>query len=149
MVIVSSRGASIHDILIPYVDKEGRRQYRSIVLKSNDENAFGAIRFGFDDEVNSMNLTNQLPLNYPLMNFHRENWSMYADRTRPSRVRLVQGFIEVIYEFSSTNNKEFLMTTIVNAPLNDQIIADPTNNIYFNLRGYGDLTTVRKRRFLT
>ena len=37
-----------------------------------------------------------------------------------------------------------MMTTIVSAPLDNQIIADPTNNIYFNLRGYGNLSTVRK-----
>jgi hypothetical protein len=44
-----------------------------------------------------------------------------------------------------------MMTTIVTAPLNEQIIVDPTNNIYFNLRGYGNLSTVsgeKKRQFI-
>ena len=145
IVVLSARGASIDDILIPYVDQQGKKQYRSIVLKNDHGNSFGSIRFGFDDEVNSINLTNQLPLNYPFINFHEENWSMYADRTRPSRVRFVNGLIEVIYEFSPSNNKEFLMSTIVSAPMNDQIIVDPTNNIYFNLRGYGDLSTVSEK----
>ena len=122
------------------------RKSRSIVLKKdNDGHPFGSIRFGFDDEVNSINLTNQLPLNYPFRNFHQENWSMYGNMNKPSRVRFVNGLVEVIYEFSSSNNRELMMTTIVTSPLNEQIIVDPTNNIYFNLRGYGNLSTVRKK----
>jgi hypothetical protein len=87
-------------------------------------------------------MTNQLPSNYPFLNFYNENWSMYGDPTKPYRVRFVNGLIEVIYEFSSSNYNELMMTTIVTAPLNEQIIVDPTNNIYFNLRGYGNLSTV-------
>jgi len=129
-------------MLIPYTDNQGIKQYRSIVLKSNNGNSFGSIRFGFDEEVNSINMTNQLPSNYPFLNFYNENWSMYGDPTKPYRVRFVNGLIEVIYEFSSSNYNELMMTTIVTAPLNEQIIVDPTNNIYFNLRGYGNLSTV-------
>jgi hypothetical protein len=142
IVILSRRGASVNDILIPYTNNRGVRQYRSVVLKSKDGNSFGSIRFGFDGEVNSINLTNQLPSNYPFLNFNNENWSMYADPNKPYRVRFVNGLIEVVYEFSSSNHNEFMMTTIVTAPLFDQIVVDPTNNIYFNLRGYGNLSTV-------
>jgi hypothetical protein len=91
-------------------------------------------------------MTNQLPLNYPFLNFFNENWSMYGDINKPYRIRFVNGLIKVIYEFSSSNNNELIMTTIVSAPLNEQIIVDPTNNIYFNLRGYGNLSTVRKKK---
>jgi len=80
-------------------------------------------------------MTNQLPFNYPFLNFSNENWSMYGDINRPYRVRFVNNLIEVIYEFSSSNNNELMMTTIVSAPLYDHVIVDPTNNIYFNLRG--------------
>ena len=73
---------------------------------------------------------------------------MYADKTKPYRVRMVKNFIEIIYEFSSLNNNELMMKTIVSAPINEQIIVDPTNNIYFNLRGYGNLSTVRIKKFL-
>ncbi len=112
-------------------------------MKNKNGNSFGSIRFGFDEEMTSINLTNQLPSNYPFLNFYNENWSMYGDPNKPYRVRFVNGLIEVIYELSSSNHNEFMMTTIVTAPLNEQIIVDPTNNIYFNLRGYGNLNTVR------
>jgi hypothetical protein len=72
---------------------------------------------------------------------------MYGDVNKPYRVRFVNNLIEVIYEFSSSNNNELMMTTIGSAPLNEQIIVDPTNNIYFNLRGYGNLSTVREKVF--
>lgn len=125
------------------------RKTRSIVLKRHDDSqSFGSIRFGFDDEVNSMNMTNQLPLNYPFRNYHQEKWLMYGNGNKPSRVRFVNGLVEVIYELSSSNNRELIMTTIVTAPLNDQIIADPTNNIYFNLRGHGNLSTVREKKMI-
>jgi len=90
---------------------------------------------------NSVNITNGLPLTYPFLNFYNENWTMYGDVNKPYRIRFVNGLVEVIYEFSATNNNELLMTTMVSAPLYDQIIVDPTNNIYFNLRGYGNLST--------
>ncbi|CAF0737531.1 unnamed protein product [Adineta steineri] len=141
IVILSRRGASVNDILIPYIDNNGRKQNRSIIFKNTNENHFGSIRFGFDEEINSFNMTNQLPLNYPFLNSYNEDWSMYGDINKPYRVRFVNGLIEVIYEFASSNINEFMMTTIVSAPLNEQVIADPTNNIYFNLRGYGNLST--------
>jgi hypothetical protein len=124
------------------------KQYRSIVVENNNGNHFGSIRFGFDEEINSINMTNQLPLNYPFLNFYNQDWSMYGDVNKPYRVRFVNGLMEVIYEFSSSNNNEFMMTTIVSAPPNEQVIVDPTNNIYFNLRGYGNLSTVREKVFL-
>jgi len=102
---------------------------------------FGSIRFGFDDSLNSMNMISQLPIYYPFLNYYNEDWSMYADINKPHRVRFVHGLIQIIYEFSSTNQNEFRMTTMVATPSNEQIIVDPTNNIYFNLRSYGDLST--------
>ncbi len=144
IIVLSRRGASISNILIPYTDNNGKRQNRSIVVKGTNGNHFGSIRFGFDEEVNSFNMTDDLPLDYPYLNAYNENWSMYGDRNKPYRVRFVNGLMEVIYEFSSANNNEFMMTTIVSAPINYQIIVDPTNNIYFNLRGYGNLSTVSK-----
>jgi hypothetical protein len=123
------------------------KQYRSIVLRGNNGNHFGSVRFGFDEEINSFNMTNQLPLNYPFLNFYNEDWSMYGDINKPYRVRFVNSLMEVIYEFSSSNNNELMMTTMASAPLNEQIIVDPTNNIYFNLRGYGNLSTVRRKVF--
>ena len=143
VVVLARRGAAIVDILIPYTDDAGRKQNRSIVLKGNDGQPFGSVRFGFDETVNSMNMTNQLPSNYPFFRAYNEDWSMHGDRTKPSRVRFVRDFIEVIYEFSSADNSQFSMKTIVSPPLDEQIVVDPTNNIYFNLRGYGNLSTVR------
>lgn len=70
---------------------------------------------------------------------------MYTVRNKPYRVRFVKDLIEVIYEFSSSNNNELMMTTIVSAPINGEVIVDPTNNVYFNLRGHGDLSTVREK----
>ena len=70
---------------------------------------------------------------------------MYGDKNKPYCIRFVNDLIEIIYEFSSSNMNEFMMTTIVSPKLHEQIIADPTNNIYFNLRGYGNLSTVRKK----
>ncbi|CAF0801217.1 unnamed protein product [Adineta steineri] len=141
IVIVSRRGASVHDILIPYKDKDGSKQYRSIVIKGGDENHFGAVRFGFNDPSNTMNMVNQLPTQYPFLNFYKEDWPMYADMDKPHRVRFVHGLIQIIYEFSLINFNEFIMTTMIATPSNQQIIVDPTNNIYFNLRSHGNLTT--------
>jgi hypothetical protein len=140
IVVLSRRGASIDDILIPYMNNKGVKQYRSIVLKGNH---FGSVRF--DEEINSINMTNQLPKNDPFLNFPNENWSMYGDVNKPYRVRFVNGLMEVIYEFSSSNNNELMMTTMVSAPVNEQVVVDPTNNVYFNLRGFGNLSTVRER----
>ncbi|UJR16326.1 hypothetical protein I4U23_003232 [Adineta vaga] len=142
IITVSRRGASITDILIPYTDSTGKRYNRSIVLKDSDgSHHFGAVRFGFDEPINSMNRTNQLPLNYPFLNAYNEDWTMYGNVNEPSRVRFVREFIEVIYEFSLSNDNQFIMKTIVSPPVNEQMIVDPTNNIYFNLRGYGNLST--------
>ena len=149
IVVLSRRGASVNDILVPYTGDKGLKQYRSIVLKNDNENSFGAVRFGFDNEINSFNLTNQLPSNYRFLNFYKNDWSMYGDVDRPYRVRFVNELVEVIYEFSSSNNNELMMVTIVSAPLGDQVVADPTNNIYFNLRGYGNLSTVRMKKYFS
>lgn len=143
IVVVARRGASIHDILIPERNENGLTKYRSIVLRGNAENPFGAVRFGFDDEMTSMNMTNQLPIDYPYRNVYQQEWTLYADRTRPHRARFVNGFVEVIYEMSRSENNELVMTTIVSAPTYQQLVVDPTNNIYFNLRSHGDLSTVR------
>jgi hypothetical protein len=40
------------------------------------------------------------------------------------------------------------MTTMVATPSNQQIIVDPTNNIYFNLRSSGNLSTVRDKQII-
>jgi hypothetical protein len=40
------------------------------------------------------------------------------------------------------------MTTMVATPSNQQLIVDPTNNIYFNLRSHGNLSTVREINYL-
>lgn len=143
IIVLARRGASIHDILVPEKTENGQIRYRSIVLRGNAENHFGSIRFGFDDEMTSNNLTSQLPTDYPFLNAFKENWSLFADRTRPYRARFVNGLAEVIYEISRSDNNELVMTTIVSAPPNQQIIVDPTNNIFFNLRGHGDLSTHR------
>jgi hypothetical protein len=142
VVVLSRRGASVSDILIPYKDKNGSKQYRSIVIKGGSKNYFGSVRFGFDDPMNSMNMINELPTNYPFLNFYKEEWTMYADLNKPQRVRFVHGLVQIIYEFSLRNHNEFIMTTIVATPSNHQVIVDPTNNIYFNLRSYGNLSTV-------
>jgi len=141
IVVLSRRGASVNDILIPYTDNKGLKQYRSIVIKGGNENHFGSVRFGFDDRQNTMNMTNQLPTNYPFLNFHNEDWPMYGDKNKPYRVRFVNGLVQIIYEFSLKNLNEFIMTTMVATPSNQQIIVDPTNNIYFNLRSSGNLST--------
>ncbi|CAM2706098.1 unnamed protein product [Rotaria socialis] len=138
IVVLSRRGASVNDILIPYAHSDGLQHYRSVVLKGNQ---FGSIRLGFDGKTNSMDMNNQLPLNYPLLNSDNEDWSMYGDLNAPYRVRFVHGLIETIYEFTSSNPNELVMTTFVSPGLNEQIVADPTNNIYFNLRGDGNLST--------
>ena len=148
IVVLARRGASIHDILVPERTENGLIKYRSIVLRGNNENHFGSIRFGFDDEMTSMNMTNQLPNDYPFLNAYNENWSLYADRTRPYRARFLNGLMEVIYEIARTDNNELVMTTIVSAPTRQQIVVDPTNNIYFNLRGHGDLSTVNRSVFV-
>ena len=111
------------------------------MIKGGIENHFGSVRFGFDDPRNTMNITNQLPSNYSFFNFYNEDWSMKADVNRPDRVRFDYGSIQIIYELSMKNINELMMTTIVNTPFNQQVIADPTNNIYFNLRGYGNLSS--------
>ena len=148
LLVLARRGASIYDILIPYRDSNGHQQYRSVVLKGDDQTYFGSVRFGFDDEVNSFNMTNQLPSNYPYFDAHRQDWSMFADMNKPFRARFVDGFTEIIYEFSTSNKDEFTMKTIVSPSINQQLIVDPTNNIYFNLRGRGDLSTVNSIRFI-
>jgi hypothetical protein len=144
IIVLSRRGASVHDILIPYYDKNGSKQYRSIVLKGGNENSYGSIRFGFDVPLNTINMTNQLPNTYPFLNYYKEDWPMYADVNKPYRVRFVYGLVQIIYEFSLNNFNEFLMTTMIATPSNQQVIVDPTNNIYFNLRSYGNLSTVRQ-----
>lgn len=141
IVVLSRRGASVHDILLPYTDSNVMQQYRSIVLKGNQ---YGSIRFGFDGEMDTMNMKNQLPSDYPLLNYSEEDWTMYGDINAPDRVRFVHGLVEIVYEFSQSNRNELIMTTFVSPGLNGQIVADPTNNIYFNLRGHGNLSTVRE-----
>ena len=141
VVTLARRGAAVEDILIPEISRNGLSNYRSIVLKPIAGNAFGSVRFGFDDGLNT-----QLPLNYPYLNAFDRDWQMYADPQRASRVRFVDGSTEVIYEFSSPTSNELIMTTIVSVPVDQQLIADPTNNIYFNLRGHGGLQTVREPR---
>jgi hypothetical protein len=142
VVVLSRRGAAIHDILVPTTIKNGTQQYRSIVLKGGDASGFGTVRFGEDGTTDSDNLTAALPANYPFYHAYEQEWSMFATADRPNRVRFMHGRAQVIYEFSSTNNNEFSMTTIVSTSSHQQIIVDPTNNIYFNLRGYGNLSTV-------
>ncbi len=146
IVVLSRRGAGVHDILIPYNDHNGTKTYRSIVIKGGNENHFGSIRFGFDDTLNSLNMISQLPTNYPFLNFYNEDWPMYADINKPYRVRFIHGLIQIIYEFSLKNFNEFLMKIMVATPSDQQIIVDPTNNIYFNLRSHGNLSTVSKKK---
>lgn len=154
IVVLSRRGASIKDILVPFNNDQGIKQYRSIVLQNTNGNHFGVVRFGFDEQINSFNLTNQLPFNYPLLNVYDQDWSMYGDIHTPNRIRFVNGLVEVVYEFSAANSNdasgpninELMMLTTVSAPVNGEIIADPTNNIYFNLRGHGDLSTVSRKK---
>lgn len=141
IVVLSRRGASISDILLPYYDKNGTKLYRSIVLQGGNENHFGAVRFGFHDASNSLNMIGQLPSDYPFLNYHTDDWTMFVDTIKPYRVRFVHNLIQVIYEFSSTNVSELRMTTMIATPSNQKIIGDPTNNVYFNLRGHGDLST--------
>lgn len=141
IVTVSRRGAAIHDIFLTSKDSSGTFQTRSIVLKGGDQSYFGSVRFGFDDPKNPNNLTSQLPSNYVFLNFHQDEWLMYADPQRPSTVRFVNGLIQVIYKFSLSNPNELLMTTMVATPSNQHMIVDPTNNIYFNLRGAGNLSS--------
>ena len=143
IIVLSRRGASIKDILIPYKDSNNQKQYRSIVLKGD---RFGAVRFGFDEEVNAFTLNNQLPSDYPFLNFHTDDWSTSREFRTSNSVRFVNSMVEVIYEFSSKRN-ELMMQTIVSSGVNEQIVADPTNNVYFNLRGHGDLSTVRNSNF--
>ena len=143
IVVLSRRGASITDILLPSIDQNGTRNYRSIVLQGGNENHFGAVRFGFHDSVNSMNMINQLPANYRFLDYHTEEWSMNVNNNKPYHVRFVRDLVQIIYEFSLTDPNEFRMTTMVATPSDTDIIADPTNNIYFNLRSRGNLSTVR------
>ena len=93
-----------------------------------------------------MNVINQLPKSYPFLNYYKENWTMYGDRNNPYRVRFVHNSIEIIYEISLKDSNELIMKTMAVSSLNRQIIVDLTNNIYFNLRGYGNLSTVRSMR---
>lgn len=141
IVVISRKGASIHDILIPYKDQNGVTQYRSTVVHGGEENHFGSVRFGFDDPQNPMDMVYKLPSNYPLLNAYKEEWTMSADETKPYRVRFIRDLIQIVYEFSSVNANEFIMTTMVAPPFNQELIVDPTNNVYFNLRGYGNLST--------
>ncbi|UJR30172.1 hypothetical protein I4U23_017712 [Adineta vaga] len=140
IVVISRKGASIHDILIPYKHHDGRK-YRSIVVQGGEENHFGSVRFGFDDPQNPMDMVYQLPSNYPLLNVYQEQWTMLADETKPYRVRFIRDLVQIIYEFSSINPNQLIMTTMIAPASNEQLIADPTNNVYFNLRGYGTLNT--------
>lgn len=89
-----------------------------------------------------MNIVNQLPADYPFLNYDNEDWSMYVDINKPYRVRFVHGLIQVIYEYSNKEHTEIRMTTMVATLSDRQIIVDPTNNIYFNLRSHGNLSTV-------
>ena len=68
---------------------------------------------------------------------------MYGNRNNSYRIRFVRDLIEIIYEISLENSNEFIMRTVVTPALNQKLIVDLTNNIYFNLRGYGTLNTVR------
>ena len=142
IVVLSRRGASVHDILLR--SRDGR-SWRSLVLKGGDQSHFGAVRFGFEDPENRMQMTYQLPANYRFRKYHEEDWSMYVDVNRPSRVRFVRELVQVIYEFTSKESNEFAMITMVATPSDTETIADPTNNIYFNLRGAGDLSTVSEQ----
>lgn len=141
IVVLARRGASVHNILIPSNLNNQINEYRSIVVQGNSENYFGSVRFGFNDPKNTMNITHQLPDNYPYLNSYKEDWKMYADTNNPHRVRFVKDSIEIIYEISLDNSNEFMMKTMVSTPSNQKIIADLTNNIYFNLRGHGNLST--------
>ncbi|CAF3478874.1 unnamed protein product [Rotaria socialis] len=140
IVVLSRRGALVNDILIPYKDETDLKQNRSIVVKADNENYFGSVITSSNDPNNTMNITNQLPSNHPFLNMYKEDWSMYAYADNPMRVRFVYNAAQIIYELSSNNPNEFTMKTIVSPPLNQQIVADLTNNIYFNLRGYGNLS---------
>lgn len=148
IIVLSRHGASVNDILLPSKDNNGTKIYRSIVLKGGKENHFGSVRFGFDDSSNPLNMINQLPTNYPFLNYYNEDWSMYADINKPYRVRFVHGLVQIIYEYSNKNHNEFRMTTMVATPSNQQITVDPTNNIYFNLRSYGNLSTVCRKKIV-
>lgn len=144
IVVLSRRGASVHDILIPYKNQnESEHQYRSIVIKDENERYFGSVRFGFDDPKNPLNMTSKLPDSYQFSKLHKEDWSMYMDPNNPSRVRFVHNIIQIIYEISSKDSNEFSMKTIVTPPPAQAVVVDVTNNIYFNLRSYGNLSTVR------
>lgn len=142
IVVLSRRGASIVDIFLPSIDSNGTKIYRSIVLEGGNGNHFGAVRFGFHDSINSMNMINQLPSTYPFLNHHNEDWSMNVNNNKPYHVRFVRGLVQVIYEISSTDSNEFRMRTMVATPSDADIIVDPTNNVYFNLRSRGNLSTV-------
>lgn len=145
---LARRGASVNDILIPYKDETGLKTYRSIVIKGSDENNFGTVRAGFTDINNTMNITGQLPGNYPFLNLYKEDWLMYVNPNNPNRVRFVYNSSEIIYECSLNNPNEFMMKTIVSASPNQQVVTDLTNNIYFNLRSSGNLGTVGNIFFL-
>lgn len=134
----------MHDVLVPYKDTNGSPQYRSIVVKGGEANHFGSVRFGFDDPNNSMNMVYQLPATYPLLKAYEEEWSMFASADKPNRVRFARNTVQIIYEVSLKNADQFSMTTMVAPSSNEEIVADPTNNIYFNLRGHGNLGTVRR-----
>jgi hypothetical protein len=145
VVVVARRGASIDNIVLVSSDVNGVTTTRSIVVHGGEQSAFGCVRFGFDDPKNSLNVTNQLPINYPFVNVHQRDWSMYGDVARPHRVRFVHGLVQIIYQFSLNHPNEFSMTTMVATPSDQPVVADPTNNIYFNLRGHGNLSTVSER----
>ncbi|CAF1204011.1 unnamed protein product [Adineta ricciae] len=141
IVVLARRGAAVHDVLIPYRDNNGTKHYRSVVVKGGEENNFGSVRFGFDDPKNSLDMTYQLPRDYPLLNAYKENWQMFADETKPYRVRFTRDLIHIVYEFSWSDSNQFFMTTMAAPASNEKLTVDPTNNIYFNLRSHGDLST--------
>ena len=146
IVTLSRRGASIKDILIPTVGGDGSYTYRSVVVKGGEKDSFGSVRFGFENPSNSMDLTYQLPADYKFLNYHQQDWNMYADVERPHRACFINGLVQIVYEFSPKEPSEFTMTTIVAAAPQQAIMVDPTNNIYFDLRGNGNMSTVSSMR---
>ena len=143
IVTLSRRGASIKDILIPIVGKDGSSTYRSVVIKGGEKDSFGSVRFGFENPSNPMDMTYQLPADYKFLNYHQQDWEMYADVERPHRACFINRLVQIVYEFSPKEPSEFTMTTIAVADSSQPITVDPTNNIYFDFRGDGNLSTVR------
>ncbi|CAF1322474.1 unnamed protein product, partial [Didymodactylos carnosus] len=143
-VILGRRGAKIHDILIPHRSNSRGDNYRSIVLHVNNY-ATSSIPFGsvrFDPEFIHGD-SYKLPSDYPFFNASEQNWEMHVDQENPNRVRFVypkQHQSEVIYELLPNNE---LVISYIAYPMNDdrELLVDMTNYVYFNLRGYGDMST--------